>query len=70
MERLYRSTRAVWIIPPTPYKVTLAAALFGTRCVSARRGWAGEKQNFLSILLGQLPEELQLTEMVKFVAHV
>ena len=25
---------------------------------------------FLSILLGQLPEELQLTEMVKFVAYV
>jgi len=24
----------------------------------------------LSILLGQLPEELQLTEMVKFVAYV
>ena len=26
--------------------------------------------NFLSILLGQLPEELRLTEMVKFVAYV
>ena len=40
---MYRSMRAVGIIPPTPYQVTLAAALPAERCVLARWGWAGEK---------------------------
>jgi len=34
-----------------------ARTLHGERRVSARRGWAGEKRNFFSILLGFLPEE-------------
>ena len=38
-----RWTRAVGIIPPTPYKVTFAAALLWAWRVSARRGWVGKK---------------------------
>ena len=34
-----------------------ARTLHGERRVSARRGWAGEKSDFFSILLGFLPEE-------------
>ncbi len=38
------------------YRELLAAALFGTRHVSARRGWAGEKSGVL-----EHPERLQDT---------
>ena len=38
-----RWTRAVGIIPSTPPKGQLAAALPAERRVLARRGWAGEK---------------------------
>jgi Putative membrane protein insertion efficiency factor len=42
-----------WYVEP----LSDARTLQGERCVSARPGWAGEKSDFFTILLGACPTE-------------
>jgi hypothetical protein len=45
--------------------VSDARTPLGTRRVSARRGWAGEKSGFFSILLGSEPSQPTLSDLLR-----